>query len=221
MTERLDLPVLDRLVRLGTATIGEVARDTVRIIDGAIRPLASVGSGVAGQAVTVTCTPGDNLALHLALLTVGRGDLLVVDYGGSVETGPFGEILALAAQGRGSNSVALSPAVGRGARGLVIDGAVRDSAEIAAMQFPVYCRGLAIPGTTKTDRGRIGEGCRVGGTEVRQGDVVVADQDAIVVFDPRHTSGILARGTERLEAEARIMDRIRKGETTCDILGLS
>lgn len=208
MTERLDLRTLDRLARLGTATIGDVAGPSVRIVDGAIRPIAPNGAAISGHAFTVGCAPGDNLALHLALLSVRPGDMLVVDYGGSVETGPFGEIMALAAQHRG-------------VRGLIIDGAIRDSAEIAAMGFAVYCRGLAIPGTSKADRGRIGEGAIVGGISVRQGDVIVADRDAIVVVDPFDASDILDRGAERLAMEARMMDRIRQGETTCDILGLS
>ena len=64
------------------------------------------------------------------------GDVLVVDYGGSTESGPFGEIMALACQLRGI-------------AGLVTDGSVRDSARLIEMGFPVFARGLNIRGTTK------------------------------------------------------------------------
>ncbi|MBF9030129.1 RraA family protein [Rhodobacterales bacterium HKCCE3408] len=198
---------LQDLARLGTATIGEVAGSACRILDRSIRPLAPAAHRVAGYALTVRCRPGDNLAIHLALARAQPGDMLVVDYGGSLDSGPFGEIMALAA-------------VTRGCMGLIIDGAVRDSAEITTLGFPVFCRGLAIPGTTKSDRGDVGTGCRVGGVDVRQGDLVVADGDAIVVFDPARFTHIMTEGAARMAREATIMDRIRRGETTCEIFGL-
>ena len=106
------------LLALGTATVAE-AWPQARLIDAPLRPLAP-GMVLAGRALTVRCRPGDNLALHLAMDRAAPGDVLVVDYGGSLESGPFGEIMALACQLRGIN-------------GLVIDGAVRDSAQIAAL----------------------------------------------------------------------------------------
>lgn len=208
MTHRLAPEELDALAALGTATIGEVAGKDVRILDAAIQPLATSPGRAAGHALTVRCRPGDNLAIHLALAQVTGTDFLVVDYAGCVTSGPFGEVMALAAKTRG-------------ARGLIIDGTVRDRAEIVAMGFPVFCRGTAIPGTTKKDRGEIGAGCTVAGIEIAQGDLVVADADAIVVLDAGDASDVLAEGTARLRREADIMDRIRNGETTCEIFGLN
>lgn len=208
MTQRLGPGQLDALAALGTATIGEVARGAVRILDAGIRPLATPAGRTAGHALTVRCRPGDNLALHLALAQVTNTMILVVDYGGSTSSGPFGEIMALAAKTRG-------------ARGLVIDGTVRDRAEIVAMGFPVFCRGTDIRGTTKQDRGHVGVGCTVGDIRIEQDNLVVADADAIVVFDAGDAEHILAEGTARIRREADIMERIRKGETTCDILGLN
>lgn len=209
MTGRIGPAELSALARLGTATLGEVAgaEARLRVIDRAIAPIAPPGPRAAGHAFTVRCKPGDNLAIHLALAEIGAGDTLVVDYGGSLDTGPFGEIMALAAQVRG-------------AAGLVIDGAVRDRAEIAALGFGVWARGLAIPGTAKADRGQVGAGCVIAGTEVRQGDLVLADGDAVIVVDPGAAAGLIERGTERLTREATVMDRIRAGETTCEIFNL-
>lgn len=208
MTHHLGPSQLDELAALGTATIGEVAGGAVRILDAGIRPLAAQAARTAGYALTVRCRPGDNLALHLALAQVTVTEILMVDYGGSTSSGPFGEIMALAAKTRG-------------ARGLVIDGTVRDRTQIVAMGFPVFCRGTAIPGTTKQDRGHIGVGCTFGDIPIEQGNIVVADADAIVVFDARDAGDILAEGTARIRRETDIMERIRNGETTCAILGLN
>lgn len=193
------------LLRYGTATLCE-AWPSARLVDAPIRPL-STGMSMAGSALTVTCKPGDNLSLHLAIAAARPGDVLVVDYGGSLATGPFGEIMA--------SACAL-----RGIAGLVIDGAVRDSGQIAAAGFPVFCRGVNIRGTAKLDRGRIGEPLRIGGVVVGAGDVVLADADAVVFIAAEDLSGAVAASAERAAREAVMMERLRAGETTLQILGL-
>jgi 4-hydroxy-4-methyl-2-oxoglutarate aldolase len=135
-------------------------------------------------------------------------DVLVVDYGGSLDSGPFGEIMALACQMRGI-------------AGFVIDGAVRDSAQIAALGFPVFAKGLNIRGTTKQDPGVIGGVLSLGGVEIATGDLILADADAILVVDAADMAAALAASRARTAREAEIMERLRKGETTLAILGLS
>jgi len=201
-----DLTSLDALARMGTATICEVAQGGVSILDPALRPLAP-GLAAAGTAYTVQVRPGDNLAIHHAIADLQPGDMLVVDYGQSLATGPVGEIMALAAQTRG-------------ATGMIIDGAVRDSAQIVGLGFAVWCRGLAIPGTIKVDRGVHKQGCTLSGVVVNQGDVIVADQDAVVVLRPDQVNEVLTKGAERVAREDEMMVRIRAGESTLRILGL-
>ncbi len=194
-----------RLSALGTATVGAVV-PAMRIIDPAIRPLAP-GMAAAGPALTVRCRPGDNLALHRAIAVARPGDILVVDYGASMDSGPFGEIMALACAVRGIAA-------------LVIDGTVRDSGPIAAAGFPVFARGLNIIGTVKRDPGEIGLPVRVGGVEVATGDIVIADGDAVIVLPAEGIEAVLAAAETRATQEAAMMARIRAGETTLAILGL-
>jgi 4-hydroxy-4-methyl-2-oxoglutarate aldolase len=193
------------LLALGTATLGE-AWPAARLVSAPLRPLIP-DMTLAGAALTVRCLPGDNLALHLAIAAAQPGDVLVVDYSGSLDSGPFGEIMALACRMRGI-------------AGMLIDGAVRDSAQIAALGFPVFSRGLNIRGTTKQDRGTIGGKVAIGGTDIGPGDVVLADADAILVLDEGDLPDALAAARARAEKELRIMDRLRAGETTLAILGL-
>lgn len=193
------------LLALGTATVGE-AWPAARLVSAPLRPLAP-GMMLAGTALPVRCTPGDNLALHLAIAAARPGDVLVVDYGGSLDSGPFGEIMALACQMRGI-------------AGLVINGAVRDSAQIAALGFPVFARGLNIRGTVKQDRGMIGAPVTLGGVTVTAGDLVLADADAILLLDAQDLAPALSVARARAAREARMMERLRQGETTLSILGL-
>ena len=194
------------LLPLGTAT-GAEAWPAARLGAAPVRPLAP-GMALAGPALPVRCRPGDNLALHLAIAAARPGDVLVVDYAGSLDSGPFGEIMALACQMRGI-------------AGLVIDGAVRDSAQIAALGFAVFARGLNIRGTTKQDRGQIGGPVTLGGATIAACDVVLADADAIVVLAAGDLAPALAAARARADREAQMMERLRQGETTLSILGLS
>lgn len=193
------------LLALGTATVGE-AWPAARLVSAPLRPLAP-GMMLAGTALPVRCMPGDNLALHLAIAAARPADVLVVDYGGSLDSGPFGEIMALACQMRGI-------------AGLVIDGAVRDSAQITALGFPVFARGLNIRGTVKQDRGTIGAPVTLGGVTVKAGDLVLADADAILLLDAQDLAPALSVARARAAREARMMERLRQGETTLSILGL-
>ena len=193
------------LLAHGTATLCE-AWPAATLIDRPLRPLAT-GMALAGPALPVRCKPGDNLALHLAIAAARPGDVLVVDYAGSLGSGPFGEVMALAC-------------TLRGIAGLVIDGAVRDSAQIAAMGFPVFCAGLNIRGTTKLDPGTIGAPIRLGAASIRPGDILLADADAVVCLPAADLAPAIAAAAARTEKEARMMDRLRAGETTLQILGL-
>lgn len=194
-----------RLAALGSATLGE-AWPGARILADPPRPLAP-DMALAGRALPLSCRPGDNLALHRAIAAAEPGDVLVMDYGGDCGTGPFGEIMALACQLRGI-------------AGLVTNGAVRDSRQIVGLGLPVFARGLAIRGTTKTDRGRLGAAVTLGGTEIRPGDIIVADADGIVVLPAAEAGAALAAAEARAEKEAGIIARLRAGETTLQIMGL-
>ena len=127
----------------------------VRALDAAIAPL-SPATRVAGPARTARVVPGHNAAIHRAVYAATPGDVLVVDAGGSKSHGPFGDILAAACQRQGI-------------AGLVIDGMIRDSSEVRALGFPVFCRGTNPAATSKADPGEIDVALRCGGVHVRPG----------------------------------------------------
>ena len=149
---------------LGAATLGESG---ALPMPGRIRPVWP-GASVAAPAFPVTCTPGDNLAVHVAVTAAPAGSVLVVDVGDVPDRGYWGEVLTTAAQARGL-------------AGLVIDGCVRDVAALERLAFPVFSRGVALPGATKTTPGRAGPAATVAGVPVEGGDWVVGDIDGVVV----------------------------------------
>jgi 4-hydroxy-4-methyl-2-oxoglutarate aldolase len=191
------------LLDLGAATLGESGAHTMRA---RLRPVWP-GARVAAPAFPVSCTPGDNLALHVGVAHAPTGSVLVVDVGHERERGYWGEVLTTAAEAR-----ALA--------GLVIDGCVRDTEALAAHRFPVFSTGVALPGATKELSGRVGRSAAVGGVEVRAGDWIVGDSDGVVVVAAAALGDVLAAGRARAEKEARFFTELRGGATTLDLLGL-
>lgn len=197
--------LLAQVAGFGTATLHEAA-GRIGALPGAIAPLDRK-MRLQGRAFPVSSPAGDNLALHRAIALARPGDVLVVSHGGTLSHGPFGDILALAAQMRGIT-------------GLVIDGAVRDSESLIAMDFPVFARGCSIQGTIKHDPGTVGVPVRIGIVTVHPGDVVIGDADGVVILPPAQLPAIHATARDRLAAEADMRERIARGELTLDLLGL-
>ena len=76
-TSKSSEDVAAALARLGSATIGESGGLAAHR---RLRPTWA-GAAVAAPAYPVGCTPGDNLAVHVAVTTAPRGSVLVVDVG--------------------------------------------------------------------------------------------------------------------------------------------
>ncbi|MBP0622403.1 RraA family protein [Cupriavidus consociatus] len=197
---------LEQARKLGTSTLFEASGIATTSVDPLVRTIWP-GTSVAGPAYPLECSPGDNLAIHIAMEKVPRGSVLVVSTGGFV-AGYWGEVLTVAAEAAG-------------VVGLVIDGGVRDIAALTARRFPVFSRGISVRGTIKASVPSVGQPLSFTGTPVASGDLVVADDDGVIVIPAAHVSATLDRGQARFDKEARIMDELTKGHTTLDLLGLS
>ena len=101
----------------------------------------------------------------------------------------------------------------RGAAGLVSDGCLRDSDEIAAMDLPVFCAGPAAPLNLSRHHSvdiNVPIGC--GGVAVYPGDIVVGDADGVVVI-PRHLAAeVAAEAVEMEKFERFVMLEIQRGQ---------
>ncbi len=170
-----------------------------------IRPVWP-GDFVVGSALTVKSRPGDNLMLHKAVSMANPGDILVVDVDGFQEAGIWGEIITTAAKMKGIV-------------GIVTNGTVRDSMPIKDMDFPMFTRGLSMKGTIKLTPGLINNPITICGVNVNPGDIVLGDNDGVVVVPLADAEKILELAKKKEANEATVMERIRNGESTMDILG--
>jgi regulator of RNase E activity RraA len=159
-----------------------------QVMDLGIRPLWTPMPRVAGLAFTVRCPAGDNLMLHAAIHRAPAGAVVVV------ESGDLDFALA------GGNVCAVAQRNGIAA--FVLDGVIRDLAEVRESGFPVFARGvIPIPGT-KTAVTPLNEPIRCGGVLVEAADVVVADEEGVVVVPRHRTEQVLRDARARLEREA-------------------
>lgn len=196
---------MTKLADFATATLLE-AHPEVRSLPASIVPLSRPVS-LCGPAFTVRCDPGDNLGVHRALAEACSGKVLVVATGAALGFGFWGEITTVAA-------------IQNGVRGLVTDGCVRDTREIRQSGFPVFCGGIAIPGTTKKSKGDLNIPVTIGDIRVMPGDIIVGDDDGVVSVPAAIEADVLEKAGARLEKEVAILGRLRKGELTMDLLGL-
>lgn len=123
----------------------------------------------AGPVVTVKCFE-DNTPVKRAVESPGEGRVLVVDGGGSLRRALLGGNLGAAAARNGW-------------AGVVIDGCVRDVAELRACEVGIRAlASMPLPTERKTE-GLRDLAVQIQGVWVRPGDWLYADEDGIVVAD--------------------------------------
>jgi 4-hydroxy-4-methyl-2-oxoglutarate aldolase len=149
---------------------------------------------MAGPAFTIEVRPGDNLMIHAALSLAQPGDVLVIDGKGDRTCALLGSIMMTAAKKLGL-------------AGVVIDGAVRDTEELRALELAVYAVASNPNGPTKFTPGRINWPISCGGVAVHPGDLVVGDADGVVVVEREKAASLLDAAAAKVSDErARVAD---------------
>jgi 4-hydroxy-4-methyl-2-oxoglutarate aldolase len=150
------------------------------------------GARVLGAALTVRLETGDNLGALVAAARGRPGDVMVVDSGGGT-TAIIGSLIA-------------RTAMAHGLVGLVIDGAVRDVADLEAMRIPVWSRHVCARQSSKNRPAEIGVRVHCGGCVVEPGDVVLADDDGVVFASASRVCASLDAIQRTIDTEQRLED---------------
>lgn len=202
-----------RLADCSTATLStQLFKRGLRnqVLQGVLR-LTPKSAPLVGEAFTLRNIPArediDHVGIHQdpehpqrkAIEITPAGSVLVIDCRGDARCASAGGILV--------QRLAV-----RGVAGLVTDGGLRDTQEISAESFPVYCKAPSAPiSLTHQHAVDFNVPIACGGVAVYPGDVIVGDAEAVIVV-PRHLAdevGEDAHAQEQLERF--VLEEIRAG----------
>jgi len=203
--DRPDQNAIEKLKSFGTATVHE-AMGRTGLMNPYLRPIYDTAK-VCGTAVTVSAHPGDNLMIHAAIEMCQPGDVLVVTVTSDNTDGMFGDLLGVSAQSRG-------------VEGLIIDAGVRDTTELTEMKFPVWAKAISAKGTVKATPGSVNIPVVCAGAIVNPGDVIIGDRDGVVIVPKEDVEKVALAAHTREDREAKVRQRLAKGELGLDIYGL-
>jgi len=175
-----------------------------------IRPMMPNWGKVVGQAVTVKMTAAGPVKgkHHLgvkAIEAANKGDIIIIDNGGRIDTSCWGGILANGAKMKGISAV-------------VIDGACRDLDDCVEIEFPVFARGTVV----STARGRVMEQdtnvmIQFGGVQVSPGDIVIADRSGVVIVPLDNVEEVLNKAEAFYQKEEDMINEIRNGSSMVEV----
>jgi 3-hexulose-6-phosphate synthase/6-phospho-3-hexuloisomerase len=192
--------IREMLMRVSAANVSDALHRSGDIPG--MRPITS-GAKMVGPALTVRTAPGDWAKPVQAIDMADPGDVLVIDAGG-VLPACWGEL-------------ATNSAIQRKLAGVVIYGAVRDTADIRELRFPLFSTLVTPTAAEAKGFGEIGVPIRIAGISISPGDWIVGDDDGVCVIPKDRAVECTNRAMDVLEKENRLRAEIQAGSTLSQV----
>lgn len=205
MSAAVTASAVDELAAAGVATVYE-AYGRRGLLDVEWAPLQP-GRSIAGPARIARCGQGDNRAVHEVMTHLRPGEVLVLTMPEPEPVALFGDLLA-------------TQAAACGAAAVLVDASVRDSAELARLDYGVWTRWRRARGATKNERGSVNVPVEIGGTTVAPGDVLVLDDDGVTAVEAADVGSAIEAVRERIAKEDGLRRRWAAGEFSYDAYGM-
>lgn len=213
MTVKLGAAAREKLRKVSTATLTTVLfkRGLRNTFVQGIRPLNPDAPAMVGEAYTLRYIPA-------------REDLDTIDVfkdrshpqRKGVEEIPPGHVLVMDCRGDASvasaGSILVTRMMIRGAAGVVSDGGLRDSPEIARLPFPAYCARPSAPTNLIKHHAvdlDVPIGC--GGVPVYPGDIIVGDGEGVVVIPAAIAEDVAGEAFEQDMFETFVTEKVKAG----------
>jgi 4-hydroxy-4-methyl-2-oxoglutarate aldolase len=209
MPTTIDPKLVARWRNIPTAVIADMSKGAA-LIDPAIRPLKPAGQQprLFGFAVTAHCTPPDFGAVLHALDLVQPNDVLVITTNANTSHAMIGGILG-------------GYLHRKGAAGIVCDGAIRDVAELAAMEnFSVYTRTITPLGPTGVSGGGVNIDVTIGNATIHPGDLIIGDDDGLVRLSPSLAASLIDAAETKLAKEDEWIASLKSGKSIAQVFNL-
>jgi regulator of RNase E activity RraA len=197
-----------RLARLYTGAVADILDDLGyrdQCLPSSIRPLdprmklAGPAFTVRGRAMPPGERPDPRLRQMDMLDAIFPGSVIVIDPGDDTRAAHWGELMS-------------NTALQKGARGCVINGGLRDSAQILELGFPVF-RVFHSPLTAavRFEITDFGAPMRVGGVDIVPGDWILGDIDGVLVLPAAVVEKVVATAEEVCRKETIVREELQKG----------
>jgi 4-hydroxy-4-methyl-2-oxoglutarate aldolase len=161
--------------------------------------LVAITPGVPVCGPVVTCRGADVLVRRAAIDLARPGDVLVVSAGGRTDRACFGAATAEHMRARGM-------------AGIVVDGAVRDAAELRRLSFPTYAKAITARNydyPVNLADGAVNVAVDIDGHQIESGDVIAADDDGVLIIPRAQVPGLAARvGRAALAEDTKWVGRL-------------
>jgi len=157
----------------------------------------------------VDAAPGQSYTRHLDLVDgdLRPGEVVLVATPPQVAASSWGFLLSLRCQAQG-------------VAGTVLDGTVRDPAEILELGYALFARtGQCCPAGSKLRLETVAIDVPIvcGGVPVSPGDVVVGDDSGVVVIPPAHVAEVIRGAAAIVARERELAGVIRAGGRFADV----
>ncbi|EIF33041.1 Demethylmenaquinone methyltransferase [Burkholderia sp. Ch1-1] len=192
--------------RLVPPAVASDCMNRTQVMASAIKPIFP-GARLCGQARTVATMVGDCGPICNLIGSARPGEVLVVDAGGAEDIAVWGGVMT-------------EEAVHRGLGGAVIDGAIRDVADMRRLKFPMFCRSVVPRGPHHGFGGTVDSTIAAAGAPVSPGDIVLGDDDGVVIVPLAIAGDVLKAAQAHLLKEAKWIDGIRGGVSISEMFSL-
>ncbi|MDF2678522.1 MAG: ribonuclease inhibitor RraA/dimethylmenaquinone methyltransferase [Bacillota bacterium] len=199
--EKISENLIERAKKLSPSLLAD-AMSSFGTMNYAIKPVKE-GMRVLGTAITVKVKPGDNLFLHKSIYLAGKGFVIVLDSNENKTCAAWGNMMTLGA-------------LAMGVEGVVLDGAVRDLAEIRELGLPIFASAAVPNGPTTNGPGRINGMITCGGVSVNPGDLIFGDDDGVVVVPPNLLEEVLLKAEAKAKTEEIRVKELAEGKLEPD-----
>lgn len=152
---------------ISTADLSDEYGDAIEVCSAQLRSFGRKAR-FSGQVRTVRCHE-DNALVRTILSQPGEGAVLVIDGGGSLRVALVGDMLA-------------SQALANGWAGIVVNGAIRDTCAIAALDVGIKALGTNPRRGTREGAGSVDVAVEFGGATFMPGATLVSDEDGLIVI---------------------------------------
>ena len=205
----------EKLLSVSTATLTTqlFKRGFRNVFVHGLRALNARRDRVCGPAYTLRYIPAREDLDHIGVFEDRSHPQRV-----AIEQCPAGAVLVVDSRGdalaASAGGILMARLMVRGAAGFVTDGGLRDTGEIAALDFPSYCRAASAP-TNLIRHHAVGlnEPIGCGGVAVYPGDMAVGDGDGVVVI-PAHLAAEIADASyEQEKFEEFVVAKVKEGRS--------